>query len=77
MLRTFSVLTTDTRYRVPALTLVVAENEASAIRMAASSLDASDYHVAVEVREGKGRIYRASKSIKAKPEEGPRPPETA
>lgn len=64
MLRTFSVLTTDTRYRVPGLTLIVAEDEARAIRMAASTLDASDYHVAVEVREGKGRIYRASKGVK-------------
>ena len=57
-MRTFSFFTTDTRYRVPTLTLVVAENEARAIALAYDNLTRSEFHTAVEIREGDSHLCR-------------------
>jgi hypothetical protein len=60
--RTFSLFTTDTRYSVPTLTLVVADDEARAIVLANSASAQSAFHTAVEVREGGRAIYQEIKS---------------
>jgi hypothetical protein len=65
MLRLFSLLTTDRRYSVPILTLLLTEDPAAAIARAAEALAASAFHVAVEVREGDELIYRAVKGVGA------------
>ena len=50
-MRAFSLFTTDTRYSVPTLTFVVAEDERGAIELARNRLAESKFHTAVEVRE--------------------------
>ena len=57
-MRTFSLFTTDTRYRVPTLTLIAAEDEARAVALAYDNLAQSEFHTAVEVREGDIRLCR-------------------
>ena len=52
MMRTFSLFTTDTRYTVPTLTLILAEDEARAITLAQGNLAESEFHTHVELREG-------------------------
>lgn len=61
-MRTFSLFISDTRYRVPTLTLVDAEDEFRAIGLANERLDASAFHTAVEVREGDQCLYRKTAS---------------
>lgn len=65
MVRLFSLLTTDRRYSVPILTLVLTEDRAGAIARGAEALAMSEFHVAVEVREGDDLIYRAVKDTGA------------
>ena len=50
-MRAFSLFTTDTRYSVPTLTFVVAEDERRAIELARNRLAESKFHTAVELRE--------------------------
>jgi hypothetical protein len=66
-MRIFSLFTTDTRYSVPTLTLIVAAEEAAAISRAAEILAASAFHAAVEVCEGDQVVYREFKSREATP----------
>jgi hypothetical protein len=61
MMRTFSLLTNDTRYRVPTLTLILAEDEARAIALAYDNLSRSEFHTAVEIQEGDNRLYRVTR----------------
>ena len=63
-MRTYSLYTTDTRYKAPTLTLLTAEDEASAIAMANDSLAGSEFHTAVELRDGEKRIYQRFKSLR-------------
>ena len=58
-MRTFTVFAIDSRYSVPTLTLLATEDEAMAIAVARDELAQSEFHTAVEVREGDKRIYHA------------------
>jgi hypothetical protein len=64
-MRSFSLFTTDSRYSVPTLTLVQAEDEAAAIVRAKAVLAASSFHTAVELREGDHPIYQEFKRLSA------------
>lgn len=57
-MRTFSLFTTDTRYRVPTFTLLVVEDKERAIERAKAQLSASDLHSAVELHDQGRPIYR-------------------
>jgi hypothetical protein len=61
-MRTFSLFTTDTRYRVPTLSLILAENEARATVLARDNLALSVFHTAVELREGDRRVCQFRKA---------------
>ena len=58
-MRTFTLFTTDSRYRVPTLTLLATEDETEAIALAREEIGQSEFHLSVEVREGDKCIYRA------------------
>jgi hypothetical protein len=58
MMRTFSLFTTDERYSVPTFTLVVTDDETSAMALANRRLAESTFHTAVEVREGDRCVCR-------------------
>jgi hypothetical protein len=62
LMRAFSLLTTDTRYSVPTLTLVIAEDERQAIERAEANLRESNFHQAVELRDDRRSIYRRSRT---------------
>lgn len=55
--RVFSLYVADTRYSVPTLTMVVAENEAQVRSLAHIELLASPNHLAVEVREHDAVVF--------------------
>lgn len=57
-MRTFSLFTTDTRYSVPTLTLLVVDSERQAIERAKATLGESEFHRAVELRDDERRIYQ-------------------
>jgi hypothetical protein len=61
MMRTFSLFTTDTRYNVPTFMLILAEDEARAIAMAADRLAESEFHTAVELLEDDRPVYQEVK----------------
>ena len=60
-MRTFSLFTSDTRCKVPTLTFIVAEDEARAIILAQDNLAESEFHIAVELREGDRRLCKLVK----------------
>jgi hypothetical protein len=60
-MRTFSLFTTDTRYSLPTVTLVLTEDAERAIALAEANLAQSRYHRAVELREGSRAIYQSLK----------------
>ena len=60
-MRTFSLFTTDSRYSVPTLTLIEADDEKHAIAQALANLEKSIFHRAVELREGSVSIYQKLK----------------
>ena len=62
-MRTFTLFTTDPRYNVPTLTLVVVEDEHRAIELAKVKLAQSDFHLAVELYDGARPIYRTAKPM--------------
>jgi len=70
-MRSFSLFTTDSRYSVPTLTLVEAQDEAAAIVRAKEALAASSFHTAVELREGDRPIYQEFKRLSAVLEDPP------
>lgn len=72
-MRTFSLFTTDTRYSVPTLTLVLAEDDARATVLARNNLAESQFHIAVEVREGDRQVCQLRRQ-EARP--GPPPDES-
>lgn len=72
-MRSFSLFTTDSRYTVPTLTLVVAQDEAAAIARARLALAVSAFHTAVELREGERRIYQEFKRLRTVLENPPGP----
>ena len=57
-MRTFSLFTTDTRYTVPTLTLLIVDDEQGAINEARATLNQSEFHRAVEVWDGQRTIFR-------------------
>jgi methylase of polypeptide subunit release factors len=61
MMRTFSLFTTDTRYSVPTLSIVVVDDEQRAIALARANLDQSNFHRAVELRDGDRPIFQRLK----------------
>jgi hypothetical protein len=61
-MRTFSLFTVDTHYTVPTLTLLTVENEQRAIELAQANLDQSEFHRAVELRDGERAIYLRQKA---------------
>ena len=61
-MRTFSLFTTDSRYSVPTLTLVIVEDEQQAIERAEANLRESNFHRAVELRDGGRSVYRRSRA---------------
>jgi hypothetical protein len=70
-MRSFSLFTTDARYRVPTLTLIQALEEGEAIARARQVLTASAFHTAIELREGDTRIYQEFKRLRAVLEDPP------
>ena len=60
-MRTFSLFTTDTRYSVPTLTFVVADDEQRAIALARANLNQCEFHRAVELRDGERSIFQKLK----------------
>lgn len=60
-IRVFSLFTTDTRYSVPTLTLVLAPDGRAAIARASACLAESAFHTAIEVREGNRIIHQECK----------------
>ena len=71
-MQTFSLFTTDTRYSVPTLTLVTAEDEAGAIALAQNNLAQSEFHIAVELLEGERRFYQEVRPKIAPTDQRPR-----
>jgi hypothetical protein len=59
--RTFSLFTIDTRYSVPTLTIVLAEDEPRAIELARANLNESRFHRGVELRDGERAVFRKLK----------------
>jgi hypothetical protein len=72
-MRSFSLFTTDSRYRVPTLTLIEAREDDEAIARARQALAASAFHTAVELREGDNRIYQEFKRLRAVLDNPPSP----
>jgi hypothetical protein len=66
-MRTFSLFTTDSRYSVPTLTLVIAEDERQAIERAEANLRESNFHRAVELRDDERPVYRRSRAEERSP----------
>ena len=66
-MRAFSLFTTDTRYRVPTLALITVETEQHAINLATANLGESEFHLAVELRDGKRPIFTKAKTVEPPP----------
>ncbi|MDB5480055.1 MAG: hypothetical protein JWO83_1108 [Caulobacteraceae bacterium] len=64
-MRTFSLFITDTRYSVPTLALITVEDEQCAIELAKADLGRSEFHLAVELHDGKRAIFKKAKTIAA------------
>ena len=62
MMRTFTLFITDTRYRVPTFALLTVDDEQRAIELAKRTLIRSAYHLAVEVHDGKGPVFREERA---------------
>jgi hypothetical protein len=62
MMRTFSLFTTDTRYSVPTFALITVEDEQRAIELASADLGRSEFHLAVELHDGKRAIFKKAKT---------------
>jgi hypothetical protein len=61
MMGTYSLFTTDTRYSVPTLTLLIVEDATRAIALARNRLAESEFHTAVEVRDGEKRVCQLAR----------------
>ncbi|HLZ82657.1 MAG TPA: hypothetical protein VKQ54_03760 [Caulobacteraceae bacterium] len=58
MMRIFSLLICDARYRVPTLALLETDDEQRAIELAKATLERSEFHRAVELRDAERAIYQ-------------------
>ena len=56
-MRTYNIFVTDTRYSLPVLTIIIVNDEQRAIALADSTLIQSNFHLAVELYEGRREIY--------------------